>query len=113
GLLDVGADVVEDLLLGRGQIDSRRAYLLDQARAGVHIGDDGDHRRQRGVVSVDYHVDTVAEDVEVRVGDQHRDLDEQIGLEVKASHLTVDPHQFVTHRGHIKPSGDKQPPTPT
>ena len=35
-----------------------------------------------------------------------------VGLEVKAGHLTVDPHQFVAHRGHSKPSGDNQPPTP-
>ena len=98
GLLDVGADVVEHQLLGRGHVDGRRAHLLDQPRAGVHLGDDRDHRGQHGVVGVDHHVDAVAQDVEVGVGDQHRDLDEPVGLEVKAGHLTVDPHQFVTHR---------------
>ena len=98
GLLDVGADVVEHQFLGRGHVDGRRAHLLDQAGAGVHLGDDMDHRRQRGVVGVDHHVDAVAQDVEVGVGDQHRDLDEPVGLEVQARHLTVDPHQFVPHR---------------
>src|SRR5690606_18578223 len=27
----------------------------------------------------------------------HRNLDEPVGFEVQAGHLTVDPHQFVTH----------------
>ena len=46
---------------------------------------------------VDDHVDAVAQDVEFGVGDQHRDFDEPVGLQIQAGHLTVDPHQFVTH----------------
>jgi hypothetical protein len=64
----------------------------------VHLGNHGDHRRQHVVLGVDHHVDAFAKDVEVSVGDQHRDLDEPVGLEVKAAHLTIDPHEFVTHR---------------
>ncbi|BBX91600.1 ATPase [Mycolicibacterium boenickei] len=43
------------------------------------------------------HVQAVTEDVQVRVGDQNRNLDQAIGLEVQAGHLAVDPYQFVSH----------------
>ena len=63
----------------------------------MHLGDHVDHPGQRLVGSVDDHVDAFAQDIEVGVGHQHRDFDEPVGLEVQAGHLTVDPHQFVTH----------------
>ena len=63
----------------------------------MHLRDHVDHAGQRLVVGVDDHVDAVAEDVQVGVGDQRRDLDEPVGPQVQAGHLTVDPHQFVTH----------------
>ena len=59
--------------------------------------DDFDHRGQCVVVGVDDDVNAVAEDVQLRVGHQHRDFDEQVGLEVQAGHFAVDPHQFVSH----------------
>ena len=63
----------------------------------MHLRDHVDHAGQRLVVGVDHHVDAVAEDVELAVGDQRGDLDEPVGLEVEPGHLAVDPHQFVTH----------------
>jgi hypothetical protein len=54
--------------------------------------------RQRGVVGVDHHVHAVAEDVEVGVGHQGCDLDQPVRPQIQPRHLTVDPHQFFTHR---------------
>ncbi len=68
---------------------------------------------QRVVVGVDDHVDAVAEDVEVGVGHQRRNLDEPVGLQVQPGHLTVDPHQFVAHSAHSKPTPVKGRTTPT
>ncbi len=47
---------------------------------------------------LDDDVDALAEHVEVEVGDQGGDLDQGIGPEVEAGHLTVDPHQSLVHR---------------
>ena len=63
----------------------------------MHLCDHFDHPGQRLVGSVDDDVDAFAKDIELGVGHEHRDLDEQVGLQVQARHLTVDPHQFVTH----------------
>ena len=95
--LDVAADVVEHHLLSGGHIDRRCPHLLGEPRLVVHLRDDLDHPGQRVVGCVDDDVDAVAEDVEVGIGHQGCDLDEPVGLQVKPGHLTVDPHQFVTH----------------
>ena len=63
----------------------------------MHLRDDVDHSVQRLVGGVDDDVEAFAEDIELGVGHQHRDFDEQVGLQVEAGHLTVDPHEFVTH----------------
>ena len=49
------------------------------------------------IVGMDHHVDAVAEDVQIAVGDQSRDLDEAVRAKVQPGHLAVDPHQFVAH----------------
>ena len=46
---------------------------------------------------LDDDVDALAEHVELEVGDQGRHLDQRVGAEVEAGHLTVDPHQSVVH----------------
>ncbi len=91
------ADVVEDQLLGGGQVDGRLAHLLGEARPVVHLRDNLDHAVQRLVVGVDHHVDSLAEHVELGVGHQGCDLDETVGPQVQPRHLTVDPHQFFAH----------------
>ena len=54
-----------------------------------------------GVVGVDDHVDSVAEHVEVRVGDQRRDLDQGVLAQIEPGHLAVDPHQVIYHSGSL------------
>ena len=97
GLLDVAADVVEHELLGVREVDCRRADLLGQPGPAVHLRNDVDHPVERRVVGVDHHVHAVAEDVQIGIGDQCRDLDEPVGLQIQSGHLAVDPYQFVTH----------------
>ena len=97
GLLDVGADVVEDELLGGGHVDCRLPHFLGEARPAVHLRDDLDHAVQRLVVGVDHHVDSLAEHVELGIGHQGSDLDQTVGPQVQPGHLTIDPHQFFTH----------------
>ena len=46
---------------------------------------------------VDHHVDAVAQHVEVGIGHQRRDLDQRVAPEVKPGHLTIDPHQKISH----------------
>ncbi len=63
----------------------------------MHFGHDVGHRVEIGVVGVDDHVDAVAQNVEVTVGDQGGDLDQFVLLEIEAGHFAIDPHQFVLH----------------
>ncbi len=41
---------------------------------------------------MDHDIDAIAENVQLRVGDQRGDLDQRIRLEIKPGHFTVDPH---------------------
>src|SRR5439155_9662726 len=75
GFGHVGTDVVEDLLFGLGHGDGGAADLVGEPRVGMHLGDDLRHGVQHRVGGVDHHVDAVAEDVQVGVGDQRGDLD--------------------------------------
>ncbi len=68
----------------------------------MHLGDNVDHRRQRGVVGMNHHIDPVAENVQLTIGDQDGDLDQLVRAQVEPGHLAVDPHQFVAHRAHSK-----------
>ena len=63
----------------------------------MHPGDDVDHPVQCGVIGMDHHIDAIAQDIEVGIGDQGRNFDQPIGAEVQARHLAVDPHQFFPH----------------
>ena len=63
-----------------------------------------DHLVERLRRRLDDHVDALAEDVELEVGDQRRDLDQRVGAEVEAGHLAVDPHQSVVHERSPYPS---------
>src|SRR5207253_2735377 len=83
--------------LGLGDGDGGPPDLGGEAGAGVHFGHDLGHRVQDRVGGVDHHVDALAEDVQVGVGDQRGDLDQGVFAEVEAGHLAVDPHQIVGH----------------
>ena len=50
---------------------------------------------ERGGVLVDDDVDAVVERRQVRVGDDARDLDDRVLLDVETRHLEVEPHQVV------------------
>ena len=63
----------------------------------MHPGDNVDHSVEGGVVRVDDHVDAVAEDVQIGVGDQGRNLDQPVGAQIETGHLTVNPYQFIPH----------------
>jgi hypothetical protein len=65
-------------LLGGRQVHGGCPYLFDKPRAGVHLGHHVDHRRQRRIFGVDHHVDPVAKDIQVSVGDQDGDLDQPV-----------------------------------
>ena len=76
----------------------------------MHLRHDVGHGGQSVVVGVDDDVDTVAEDVEVAVGDQRRDLDQLVRAEPQAGHFTIDPHEFVLHEQHSSqaPAGSQR-----
>ena len=64
------------------------------------------HHVGHGVESLlrrlDHQVDAVADDVQLGVGDEQRDLDKGVGAQVEAGHLAVDPHQVVAHSAHSR-----------
>ncbi len=54
----------------------------------VHLGE-----RARRLVHDE--VDAVVERLEVAVGDERRDLDDHVAVDVEAGHLEIEPHQPV------------------
>jgi hypothetical protein len=46
---------------------------------------------------MDHQVNALTEHVELRVGDEHGDLDEHVPLEIEAGHLAVDPDEVIVH----------------
>ncbi len=56
--------------------------LSDQARAGMHFADEVVHAIQRLLRGVDHQIDPFAEDIELGVSHQDRDLDQHILLEI-------------------------------
>ena len=104
GLGDVLPDVGQGLGLG---VRHRRAgrEQVEQSGSGVHIAHEVVHagellRRRR-----DDDVDTLAEDVQLAVGHQHRDLDQGVPGQVEACHLAIDPHQSVSHDSYSTGAG--------
>ena len=61
----------------------------------MHLAHEVVHLRECVVVLVDHDVDAVVEDVELGVGDDARDLDDRVALDVEAGHLEIEPHQLV------------------
>ena len=96
-------EVRQDPVLGLLDPDHRRPYLLGQAGLLVHLADHVEHAVQRLVVRVDHHVDAVAQHVELGIGDQSGNLDELVLAQIETGHLTVDPHQKITHDAQPSP----------
>ena len=96
------ADVLERLRLGVGDAHVGGADRREQPRLGVHLADEVVHTRERVGVLMDDDVDAVVERRELGVGDDARDLDDRVALDVEAGHLEVEPHQMVVVRasGH-------------
>ena len=69
------------------------------------VADEVAHLVERLRGRLDDDVDAVAEHVELEVGDEGRDLDEGVGLEVEPGHLAVDPHQVFIHGRHFTAYG--------
>ena len=90
------AEVGQHLLLGLLQRHAA-LELVEEPGGGVHGADVVVHLGQRLGGRLDDHVDPLAEDLQVVVGDQHGDLDQGVGDQVEPGHLAVDPHQSVVH----------------
>ena len=91
------ADVGEHLRLGVGSRVIPCVELVEQARGLVHRPHEVAHLGQRLARRLDDQVDALADDVEVEVGDQGRDLDQGVGPQVETRHLTVDPDEALVH----------------
>ena len=102
-----GRHVLEDVLvdreLGVSERDTLRD-LLEQSAASVHLRDKVVHVLERGLVGLDNHAEPGMHGHEVVVGNDHRNLDQLVYLEVKTCHFTVDPDEKVSIRGHASKS---------
>ena len=74
----------------------------------MHLADVVAHLGDRLVRRLDDDVDAVAEHVEVEVGDQGRDLDQRVVLQVETGHLAVDPDQALAHASTLWPARGAQ-----
>ena len=77
--------------------------LFDQGgQAGriVHPGHEIIHPGQLLIGGVHHQIHTLAEDVEVGVGDQGGDLHDDMAFQIQAGHLQIDPHQAVITGSH-------------
>src|SRR3954454_241663 len=66
----------------------------------MHAANEVSHLVQRLLAWLDHQVDTLAEDVELGVGDQRGHLDEFVALQVEAGHLAVHPDEQLVHPDH-------------
>ena len=74
--------------------------LCDQPRGGVHLAHKVVHAIDRLLAGLDHQVHAFAQDIELGVGHQDRDLDQDIFFELKARHLAINPDQvrrFISH----------------
>jgi hypothetical protein len=77
--------------------------LVDEPGRDVHVSHDVAHLVERRLRWAYHDVDPVAQDVELEVGHECRDLDQGVGADVESGHLAVDPHQPVVHARHPSP----------
>jgi len=92
---DALADEVQRLLLGLGARDARAARRVEEPAPVVPPPTSEIDPRQHLVRMVDHQRRALAEDVEVLVGDERRDLEDDARAHAEARRLKVDPDQLV------------------
>ena len=74
-------------------VERRRLDLGQQPRLRVHRAHEVVHLGERVGRLVHDEVDAVVERLELVVGDERRDLDDHVALDVETGHLEIEPHQ--------------------
>ena len=67
----------------------------------MHLGDEGIHLCQFILGGMDDEVDALAQDIEVAIGDDGSDLDDDVTFGVQARHLQIDPDEAVVFCGYL------------
>ena len=91
--------VLEHLVLGVGDAHAV-GDLFDEAGLGVHRTNELAHGLECARIGLDDDAEPRVDGGQVVVGDDDRDLDELVDLEVEPGHFTVDPDQSVTRGSH-------------
>ena len=71
----------------------------------MHFFDNINHRFEFRGIGFDHEVDTLAQDIELGVGDEHRDFNEGIVGDIQTRHLAVHPDEFgvvICHSGRVE-----------
>ena len=74
--------------------------LGDEPRGGVHLADEVVHAIERFLGCVNNQIDALTQDIELRVGDQDGNFDQNIFLQIQPGHLAINPDQIrclITH----------------
>src|SRR5690606_22424563 len=87
-------DVLEHLVLGLGEAHAVRD-LVQQPGGRVHLAHEVAHVLEGRGVGLDDDAETGVDRLERVVGDDDRDLDELIDLEIETGHLAVDPYEAI------------------
>src|SRR5215203_252016 len=92
------ANIIQHALLG---LSHREAAVegSEQSRCRMHGADEVAHLVDRLGTGLDHDVDTVTENLQLSVGDEHGNLDEGVGGQIQSGHLAVNPDQEFAH-GH-------------
>ena len=91
----MAAHVGQQAVLGLGEVDRALAHCVGEARGGMHVPHDRNHRVQRLPGRAEHEVDPVVKDSQFRVRDQAGHLKKPILGQVQPGHLAVDPHEPV------------------
>ena len=67
----------------------------------MHLGDEGIHLCQLLLGGVDDQIDAFSQDVEIAIGDDGGDLDDDMALGVQAGHFQIDPNEAVVLCGNV------------
>ncbi len=92
-LVDVLPEEGQGLLPRIVEVDRRGADGVGQAAVAVHLHDDRVHLGEFGIGLVDHQVGSLGDDVQVVVGEQRGDLDDDMARRVETGHLQVHPGQ--------------------
>ena len=77
------------------------ADFFIQPGTGMHLGDEGIHLCQLLLGGVDDQIDAFSQDVEIAIGDDGGDLDDDMALGVQAGHFQIDPNEAVVLCGNV------------